>query len=72
MEKFIQTIFTEHRGKALGVLLGLVASILFVSYGFWKAIFIILCIMAGYIVGTKIDEDVDVEAWLRNLFKPRR
>lgn len=39
LEKIILYIMTEHRGKAIGITLGLVASILFVSYGFWQTIF---------------------------------
>lgn len=71
-EKIFEYVATEHRGKAIGILLGLIASVLFVSYGFWKTLFVILCIAAGYIIGKKIDEDVDLELWLKNLFRPRK
>lgn len=71
-EKFFEYVATEHRGKAVGILLGLIASILFVSFGFWQTIFIMLCIGAGYVIGTKIDDNVDLELWLKNIFKPRR
>ncbi len=71
LEKIILYIMTEHRGKAIGITLGLVASILFVSYGFWQTIFIAFCILAGYQISNKIDEQVDLEAWVKNLFKNR-
>jgi uncharacterized membrane protein len=71
-DKFFEYVITEHRGKAIGVLLGLIASILFVSFGFWRAAFIMLCIAAGYQIGKKIDENVDLELWLKNLYKPRK
>jgi len=71
-EKFMQSIMNEHRGKALGILLGFIASILFVSYGFWPTIFIVLCIFVGYQVGKKLDENVDLEEWLRNLFNVKK
>jgi uncharacterized membrane protein len=71
-EKFFEYVITEHRGKTIGVLLGLTASILFVSFGFWRAVFIMLCIAAGYQIGKKIDENVDLELWLKNLYKPRK
>jgi len=71
-EKFMQSIMNEHRGKALGIMLGFIASILFVSYGFWPTIFIVLCILAGYQVGKKLDENVDLEEWLKNLFNLKK
>ncbi len=68
-EKLLVYIMDEHRGKAIGVTLGLLASILFISFGFWQTIFIVLCILVGYQVGKKIDEQVDLELWIKNLFK---
>ncbi len=68
-EKIIVYIMDEHRGKAIGVTLGLLASILFISFGFWRTLFIVLCIFVGYQVGKKLDEQVDMEAWVKNLFK---
>ncbi len=70
-EKLLQYIFTEHRGKAIGVILGLVASILFITYGFWRTIFIIVCIALGYFIGKKLDDHTDIEAWIKNLFKQK-
>ncbi|MEA1960247.1 MAG: DUF2273 domain-containing protein [Bacillota bacterium] len=70
-EKLILYIFTEHRGKAIGILLGLVASLLFISYGFWRTIFIMICIALGYFIGKKIDEHADIETWLKNLLKQK-
>lgn len=70
-EKFLISIITEHRGKAIGVLLGLLTSILFINYGFWRTIFIIICIIIGYFIGKKIDEHANIEVWLKNIFKER-
>lgn len=68
-ERLLTLIVEEHRGKAIGILLGLIASILFVSYGFWKTIFIIFCLFAGYFVGKKIDENKSLESWIQKIFK---
>lgn len=68
-EKIFVYIMDEHRGKAIGVILGLLASILFITFGFWQTIFIVLCIFIGYQVGKKLDEQVDLEAWIKDLFK---
>lgn len=68
-EKYFIYIMNEHRGKAIGVSLGLLASVLFISFGFWQTLFIVLCIFIGYQVGKKLDQQVDMEAWVKNLFR---
>ena len=70
-EKTIIYLFTEHRGKVIGIIFGLLASILFISYGFWRTIFIILCVLAGYFIGKKIDDNTNLEVWIKNLFKEK-
>lgn len=72
LEKIVEYILNEHRGKTIGIFLGLVASILFISYGFWRTIFIVFCIMTGYLVGKKLDENANIDEWVKNLFKPRQ
>jgi uncharacterized membrane protein len=71
LEKIILYVITEHRGKTIGILLGLSASILFINYGFWRTIFIVFCIAVGYLIGKKIDENTDLEVWMKNLFKSK-
>ncbi len=71
LEKLFLYVITEHRGKAIGIFLGLLASILFISYGFWRTIFVIACIVLGYFIGKKMDEDANIETWVKNLFKEK-
>ena len=71
-EKLLLLILEEHRGKALGILLGLIASILFISYGFWRSLFVIFCIVLGFFIGKKIDENQSFDNWLRQMFKDRQ
>ena len=71
LEKIVLYVLTEHRGKAIGIFLGMVASILFVSYGFWRTLFIIFCIFTGYVIGKRLDENTDLEGWIKNLFKTK-
>lgn len=70
MEKVIAYLLTEHRGKTIGVSLGLLASILFISFGFWRTLLIFFCILAGYQFGKMIDDNTDMDIWIRKLFKP--
>jgi len=71
LEKIILYVITEHRGKAVGIFLGLAASILFINYGFWRSAFIVFCIFIGYQIGKKLDENADLEIWMKNLFKSK-
>lgn len=68
-EKVLLLLLQEHRGKVLGILIGLLAAILVVSYGFLKALFIMICIGLGYFIGKKIDEKQDLDVWLKDVFK---
>jgi uncharacterized membrane protein len=70
-EKTVLYLITEHRGKMIGILLGLLASILFISYGFWRSLFVVFCILMGYVIGKKIDDHANLEVWIKNLFKEK-
>jgi uncharacterized membrane protein len=70
-ENLFRIIFEQHRGKAIGILLGLLASILFISYGFWRTIFIIVCIALGFFIGKEIDENKNFDQWLKQIFKEK-
>ena len=59
-------LWRKHRGKILGVFLGLVFGIFVVSFGFWKAVFIALCVVVGFFIGKKIDQKVNFKEVLHN------
>ncbi|MGE5449919.1 MAG: DUF2273 domain-containing protein [Methanomassiliicoccales archaeon] len=67
LDKLVLYILQEHRGKLLGVLLGLLVAILFVTLGFLKTMFIVLCIVVGFLLGKAIDEQKSFDNWLRKL-----
>lgn len=71
-EKLLLIIMEEHRGKAIGIILGLLAGILVITYGFWRTLFIIFCIAAGYLIGKKLDENQSFDNWLRKVFKDKQ
>lgn len=54
-EKLLREIVTSHRGRIIGILLGLFVSILIINYGFFKAAFIMLCVGLGYYLGKRLD-----------------
>ncbi|MDD3268453.1 MAG: DUF2273 domain-containing protein [Syntrophomonadaceae bacterium] len=71
-EKLFVIIVEEHRGKAIGIVLGMLAGILVITYGFWRTLFIIFCIAMGYIIGKKLDENQSFDSWLRKMFKDKQ
>jgi uncharacterized membrane protein len=71
-ENILRIIFEQHRGKAIGIVLGLIASVLFISYGFWRTIFIIVCISLGFFIGKEIDEKKNFDQWLKRMFKDKQ
>lgn len=71
LEKLFLILLTEHRGKVIGISMGLLASILFISFGFWKTVFIIFCIFIGYFIGKKIDENTNFESWIKQFLKQK-
>lgn len=48
-------------GKSIGMLIGLTFSILTISIGIIKTIFIFLCVYGGYYFGNKIDKKENIE-----------
>ena len=66
-----QELFERHRGKVIGVALGLAFGWFAIVYGFWKAIFVALCVAVGYYVGKRIDERVDLGRFWDKLFREK-
>ncbi|MEG6615902.1 DUF2273 domain-containing protein [Peptococcaceae bacterium 1198_IL3148] len=69
--RILQEILENHRGKTLGVLLGLIFGWFAISYGFFKAVFVSICIIVGYIIGKRVDEIGDVKKVFNRLFGQR-
>ncbi|RDV83046.1 DUF2273 domain-containing protein [Ammonifex thiophilus] len=61
----------EHRGKILGVGLGLLFGWFAIVYGFWKAVFVALCVAVGYFLGKKVDERTDWRRLWERFFRSR-
>ncbi len=59
-------LLIKHWGKIAGALVGLIFALVVVSFGFWKGIFIVICVIAGLILGWYAQED---GSGLRNLLE---
>ena len=66
VEKFLDLI-QKNRGRAAGISLGLVFGWFAISYGILKAVFVSICILAGYYIGRQIDS----RAGWREIFSGR-
>lgn len=47
----------RHRGKVVGTLIGLILGWMVVEYGVLKTLFVIFCLGAGYVIGSRADGD---------------
>lgn len=61
----------KHRGKTIGILLGLLVALLWISLGFWKMLFIAVCILIGYFVGKRFDNGGSLGDLWRRMFEKR-
>jgi len=71
LEEVLFDFLRKHWGKLLGVLLGLVVGLLMILIGFWKTIFILICIFIGYLLGKRIDEEGGISEWWERFFRKR-
>ncbi len=67
MEILIE-LWRHHKGKSIGIILGLIFGIMVVSFGFWQALFIYICIFIGFFIGKKIDGRVSIKEAVERIF----
>jgi len=51
----ITSLNENNWGKILGGSLGFLVALILIFFGFWKGIFIIICVLAGSYIGNKIE-----------------
>lgn len=67
--EIIQAILEAHRGKVLGAVLGLIAGLFIIIFGFWKTVFITACILLGFLLGKRLDDQGEGGNWWDRLFR---
>ncbi|MPL84348.1 hypothetical protein SDC9_30313 [bioreactor metagenome] len=68
--KLWEEIWQNHSGKIIGVVAGLLIGIFIIVFGFFRTLFVLLCVAAGYIVGKRIDEKEELTDILDRLLPP--
>jgi uncharacterized membrane protein len=63
-------LWSMHRGKIIGGILGLIIATIIISLGFLKAVFVILCTVLGYYIGKLIDNKEDIRDILDKILPP--
>lgn len=56
LNQILLELWENHRGKILGIASGLLLGCLILVFGFWRSIFVLLCIAVGYLIGNRYDE----------------
>lgn len=67
----IMEVVQKNKGRITGIALGLVFGWFAITHGIFKAVFVSLCIVAGYYIGRQIDRQVDWKDYFFGRFKER-
>lgn len=67
--KVLSDLWTYHKGKTVGVTLGLVFGLMVVVFGFFQAFFIMLCMIIGYSIGRRIDDNINFKDVMDKVFR---
>jgi uncharacterized membrane protein len=63
-------ILQSHSGKIIGLVTGMLAGISILLFGFFQTMFVMFCMIAGYVVGKRIDEKEDIMDILGKILPP--
>lgn len=64
-------LLTTHKARIVGILTGLFIGMLLLWLGFFKTIFLLICMGVGYFIGCKVDAKEDLLKLLDRIL-PRR
>jgi uncharacterized membrane protein len=68
--KLLEEIWQRHSGKIAGGSIGFTIGILIILFGFFRTLFLVGCVVAGYVIGKRIDEKEDIIDILDKLLPP--
>jgi uncharacterized membrane protein len=61
-------LINDNMGKVVGGFLGLLVALIIVAFGFWKGVFIILCIVGGIFIGARAEKYEGVRNFLERIW----
>jgi len=62
---------TLHRGKIIGAATGLALGVSVILFGFFKTLFVAVCVVLGYLAGKQLDDRVDLKERILRLLGER-
>ena len=66
--ELLRSLLTNHRGKLGGALVGLLFGIFAVTWGLGKALFIMICLVVGYAIGSRLDNNKGFKQLIERFF----
>jgi uncharacterized membrane protein len=66
-KEFVSNCFTTHKGKIIGVICGFTFGTLILVLGFWRGIFLSLCVGIGFWIGSFYDRKENFLTFLDKL-----
>jgi len=57
----VNTLWKNHKGKIIGVLAGIVFGICVINFGFWRSLFLFVCVAVGLLIGSLLDGDYNIK-----------
>ncbi len=70
LELFLEWMLM-HRGKIIGVLVGLFLSLSVIFWGILKTLLIVVCVVLGYLGGKQLDDQVNIRERLLRMIRER-
>lgn len=68
--EIMQNLWDNYRGRLVGSLFGFIIGAMFLILGFFQTIFLLICIIGGYLLGKHIDNKEDLMDILDRLLPP--
>lgn len=67
LQEIVRELWQNYRGRVLCSIFGLLVGVSFIWLGFFKTIFLIICLSLGFFLGNKVDKKEDLLEWLDRL-----
>lgn len=61
----------RHRGKLIGLLIGLLFAYLVIAHGFLTTLFVTLCLFIGFTIGKRFDDNQSLRGVIERILKDR-
>ncbi len=64
MEAMLRVWLTHYRGRIIGTVAGITFALVYLYFGLWRTLFIGVCALLGYYIGTRFDADEGMRSLL--------